>query len=568
MLTALEIKHFVFIEELTVHFKKGMTVLTGETGAGKSILCDALWLALGINADKTFIQTGKSLCTVNAYFNLETLPHVQKWLKEKGYFFIEDKASEVIINHQCCLTRIIPREGRTQALINNKAASIQDLKKLGSLLVALHGQHEQQRLLKLDQQRECLDQYGQYRELVQSVQALYFRYTELKRQNQQFAERVDTQEQQLALLEYQLEELKETNFHPAELEGLDQEQRRLAHAQQVLENGYAAVALMSEAEPVHLFGLFQNIQEYLQKISGLDNRFEAVYKNLEETGIQIKEAELLLRHTLEEVIIDPERLQQVDQRLSQLHALARKHGVSVETLPYLTEKLEKERDALTETKHQLTECKQALKECLANYQPLAQKLTEKRCYFAKKFQDAITQQIQTLGMTGGRVEIRLIPIDSSQTPTRFGYEQVEFYLSAAPGQSLQTIGKGASGGELSRLSLVIQSLIAEVISVPTLIFDEVDVGVGGGVGERIGHLLHTLGKARQVLCITHLPQVAALGNHHYQILKCTDVQRTHTKICYLESDQARVQEIARMLGGININAQTIAHAKVMLGIAI
>jgi DNA repair protein RecN (Recombination protein N) len=559
MLIHLSLEHFLLIDQLELDFNPGMVVLTGETGAGKSVLCDALGLVLGSKADKSIIQLEQSRCTIKAQFDIQSLDGVKQWLKQRKYL---DGA--ISSNHSICdIKRVIPRSGSAQAWVNGKLISIQDLKYLGQLLVNIHAQHDQRQLVEREYQRQCLDKYGQYFDLSERVETLYTQYVELKKQKQALIEQINTQQQQLALLDYQLKELEELQFQPDEIPQLDQEQRRLAHAQSVLENGHAALALMSESESVQVISLLHTIQQYLQKMSGVDNRFDTLYASIQQTVIQLLEIDIALRHTLGEVNINPERLHQVDQRLAQLHALARKHHISVEALPSLMQNLTTEREKLTEAQHTLLLCEQALNVCLKHYQEVSQALSQKRHDYAQQFQKAVTDKIQSLGMEGGQFIVRLVPLETLE-PTRFGRELVEFHLSAAPGQPYQSLARGPSGGELSRLSLVVQMLIAESISVPTLIFDEVDVGVSGGVAERVGRLLQNLSHTHQVICITHLPQVAALGQHHYQVVKYTQEGYTRTKIHYLKTEKDRVSEMARLLGGIDITDHTIAHAQAML----
>jgi DNA repair protein RecN (Recombination protein N) len=565
MLTYLSLENFVFIDELALDFNAGMTALTGETGAGKSILCDALWLALGATCDKTVIQIGKPYCRVQASFNIRAIPQVQQWLIAQGY--MNDEEIEQAESVFCHITRVISPKGRGQVWINHQIAKVKHVQRLGEYLVARHSQHDQQRLLMSEHQRECLDRYGRYADLLQKVADGYTDYTAIKKEQQRLLAQVETQKDQLSLLQYQLDEIEQAALKPNEWEDLSQKQRQLSYAHQVLEKGQEALMLLSEAEPVHLSTLLQSIQQALHKIVHLDNRFESIYNAIMHASIELMEAETALRYTLSEVVVDPEQLRQVDERLFQLNGLARKHGVKVEALDQLTLSLQQEHEHYEQSQAALEACGQALAKCLKDYQGVAAQLTHAREGAATALEQAITEKIQSLGMPGARFKIQLTSLvtgDCSKEPSGFGNERVTFYLSAAPGQPLQSLTKGASGGELSRLSLVIQTLMAESTTVPTLVFDEVDVGVGGSVAEKMGRLLQALSKTQQVLCITHLPQVAVLAQYHYRIEKQTQDQTTVTRVFVLESLAERVQEIARMLGGIHITDKTIAHAKSIL----
>lgn len=555
MLIELTIQHFVLIEQLCLSFEAGMTVLTGETGAGKSILCDALALALGGRVNTSFIQVGQPNCRISAQFTIQALPVVQAWLAQHRL-----SGSS---HHYCCLERLIPRVGRAQASINGYAVSAQSLRELGALLVTIEGQQAHQSLLQQTHQRALLDRYGDNLALLEAVQAHWLRADQLRRQCQTLSADIARQKTQRALLSYQQHELQNLALQPEEFTQLDREQRQLAYAQQMLTQGQSVLTLMSETETVPLMGSLHTAQQHLKKMAALDSRFEPVLSGIEQATIQLEEAQTTLRHTLDHVILDPERLAQVEQRLSQICTLARKHGVKPEDLTLLAAQLQQEWEQLAQLEQALRKCEHQREQCWIAYQSAAHALSHQRAQTATKLQALVTEKIQSLGMTGGQFEIRLVPLDAQQ-PNRWGNEHIEFYFSAAPGQNLQPLAKCASGGELSRIYLAFQALIADSTPVSTLIFDEVDTGISGGTAEVVGRLLQQLSLRRQVLCITHLPQIAALGQQHYQISKVTHDQTTQTHVSPLKNQAARVQEIARMLGGLHITPQTIAHAQEML----
>lgn len=554
MLTDLTIQHFLLIDQLSLDFESGMSAFTGETGAGKSILCDALYVGLGGRADTTVIQQAQENCYIQVKFNIQLLPHVQNWLVQYG------------LNSDwqyCQLERNIPRTGRAQALINGKVVPLQRLKALGELLLVIHGQHGQQDLLKREYQCHWLDHYGDCLSLLESIREQYAHYHQLQAQHRTLSLEVSRLKAEEERLQYQQAELKALAFHSEELTELEPLQRRLSNAQHILESGHTALALIEEAEPAHLNSLLYQVQQILHKITLLDVRFQNAETAIEQAVIQVSEAQAVIQKALSQTLQDPQQLQQVENRLSQIQAIARKYSVQVNELTVLERKVMKECEEATQVERQLQYCEQQLAQCLSNYHELAQTLSKRRQKSANRLQRLVTEKIQWLGMKGGQFEIRMIPTHS-QFPTRFGQEHIEFYLSAAPGQSLQALTQCASGGELSRVHLALQALTAETMPVPTLIFDEVDVGMGGSTAEMAGRLLQQIGERRQIICITHLPQVAALSQHHYQIQKLTQQQATQTQVCRLDTQALRVQEIARMLGGIQITSQTIAHAEEML----
>jgi DNA repair protein RecN (Recombination protein N) len=554
MLAHLSIQNFTLIDTLELEFKAGMTVLTGETGAGKSIIIDALSLALGARTDISIIKHGTERCAISASFHIAQLPAAQQWLIEH----------ELDNEHDCLLRRVIGQDGRSRGSINGQTVPLQMLRELGHLLVSIHGQHEHQTLLKTDKQRSLLDAYGGHISLVKNLQTLYSRWrktqeqlTSLQTQNTQKTARYE-------LLTYQVKELEKLGLQAEELAALDTEQRQLAHADELLQTCQNTLNLISENDEINLLNLLNTAHNQLSHLQKLDNKLSTVADLLNNAIIQTEEADNELRHYLDKIELNPERLQFVEQRLTQIHEVARKHRVKPEELYALQQTLTTELQQLENSDIQLLQLQQELEQLTHEYQTVATELTQKRQQAAQQLSPLVEKHLHELGMPGGRLQIQFETLlKDSCHPA--GLENIEFYVSANPGQPLQPLAKVASGGELSRISLAIHVLTTQNEATPTLIFDEVDVGIGGGTAEIVGRLLRTLGKSAQVLCVTHLPQVASQGHQHLQVSKMLDTQTTQTQIKLLDEAE-KIQEIARMLGGVKITSQTLAHAKEMLEI--
>jgi DNA repair protein RecN (Recombination protein N) len=563
MLAYLCIRNFIFIDELAVYFQPGMNVLTGETGAGKSILYQALWTALGGTIRKSIIPVEQASCYIEAQFNLQSLEQVKQWLVQHKYI----EKDQVDNENSCRIVRTISRQGRVQAFVNGRSISLKSLKLLRAQLIRLYGQHDQQRLLTEQYPRECLDAYGDYPEIIGAVKYYYLQHKQFMERKVQLQKNIQEREDNLNLITYQLQELEEAQLEPNEWVALEQEQQQLFSAAHTLEQGHTILLKLTEREPMSIRLELKGIQASLQKLFSIDKRFDASCQSIQEALIHLTEADSALRDVLNQVIIDPERLQQVEERLTKLHALGRKHGVRIDQLFELSNRLQREQEQLKEYQIALQACEEERVEILRKYQSVATQLTKQRARKAAQLEVSITEKIAVLGMQSAQFKIQLNPING-EMPFPWGNEKVIFLLSAAAGQPLQPLSQGASGGELSRLNLIIQSIIGETTAVPTLIFDEVDIGVGGGIGEMMGRLLREISLNHQVLCITHLPQVAAQGHHHYHIEKRIENGKSHTDVKLLENEAQRVQEIARMLGGVYITLETIEHAKVMLGVGL
>lgn len=552
MLTHLGIRDFAIIESLDLDLGEGMTVLTGETGAGKSIIVDALMLALGGRAEGGMIRHGATRAEISASFDLGKVARAREWLEEHDLEGAPD----------CVLRRIITQEGRSKAYINNSSVPLQSLQELGDLLVDIHGQHEHQSLLQRNAQREHLDDYAGHAPMLAELAALHKRWTGSSRELETLLRAQAERETRLTLLRYQVQELDALKLEQDEWPALNAEHARLANVNRLLETGQRSLFALYENEQGSALGLLMQSANELQKLHAYDTRLIKLSELLDGAAIPLQEAVNELRHYLDHLEGDPGRLHKVEQRLADIHDLARKHRVAPGELPDLHRRLAQELADIEGADARLEQLRKEVAAAREAYLVLAEKLSNARADRARELQKQVTARMQQLGMPGGRFEIRLERVTEDQYSAH-GLERVEFLVSANPGQPLKPLNKVASGGELSRISLAIQVITAQSGRIPTLIFDEVDVGVGGGVAEIVGQQLRALSEQRQVLCVTHLPQVAAQGRHHIQVSKETKKEAVKITLRPLGVEERR-DEIARMLGGVKITEQTLAHAGEML----
>jgi DNA repair protein RecN (Recombination protein N) len=550
MLRHLHIRNFAIVETLEIDFEQGMSVLSGETGAGKSILLGALGLTLGDRADSAVIRQGSERAEISASFDTSALPGVNAWLEER----------ELEMDSECILRRTIGADGRSRGYINGQPAPVQSLKELGEQLVDIHGQHAHQSLLKRDVQRQLLDAYAGQLELARDTATSYRRWQKLQQEYDELSRISTERDARQELLRYQVEELEALKLEPDELPRLDQEHGRLANASRLLEGTQAAVIRLYEGDEQSIDSLLEQTLNELRELRDYDSALGSACEMLESATIQIREASGELRHYADALEIDPQQLSQLEQRLSDIHDLARKHRVEPEELSGLQQQLQQELELLDAADTRLQGMQAEIEGAWTAYEKLAQKLSKGRRAAAKKLADAVSANMQELGMSGGRFDVLLQPLEGSGI---HGLEAVELQVSANPGQPLRPLNKVASGGELSRISLAIQVITAGQEGIPTLIFDEVDVGVGGGVAEMVGRELRRLGENRQVLCVTHQPQVAAQGHQHFRISKQSDGAETRTAVEPVEGE-VRVEEVARMSGGVEITEQTLEHARELI----
>lgn len=552
MLSHLYIRDFAIVPRMELGFEPGLTVLTGETGAGKSILIDALTFALGERADSTMVRHGCEQTEIIASFELPADHDAARWLERH----------ELFDDRECVLRRVIDLNKPSRAYINSRPVPLQMLRELGDLLVDVHGQHEHQSLLKRGIQRQILDDYAglteQARTLADHYETLRGLESRLEALRRQSADRGA----RLELLQYQARELEALDLEENEVPRLEEEHRRLANGAELLQGVQAvAYALYDDEENALSTALAQALNR-LQDLSEHDPRLGDTIRLLNEAAINIDEAASQLHHYSDGLELDPQRLAWLDERLALLHDLARKHRVRPEELPAVLARLQQELADMEDADTSLARLEQELHEARERYDALARTLSKERRRAAESLGEAVSGHMQELGMPGGVFRVELIPLADGEISAG-GLERTEFLVSANPGQPARPLTKVASGGELSRISLALQVVIAGLGRIPTLIFDEVDVGVGGGVAEIVGRQLRELGRTRQVLCITHLAQVAAQGDRHLQVSKRRRGDTTETVVQPLPEPE-RVQEIARMLGGVQINQATLAHAEDML----
>jgi len=550
MLTQIQVRNFTIVDELDLDLHDGMTVLTGETGAGKSILLDALMLALGTRADTQTIRHGCDRADVTAEFNLIELPHVKQWLKSQ----------ELDAGDDCFIRRTINSEGRSKGFINGLPVAMQSLRDLGELLVDIHGQHAFQSLLKKEYQRQALDNFANHDDLVSDVYTRYKHWKKLDSERATLSKNKAERESRLELLEYQTRELSDLALEENEYQSLEEELYRLSNLTKILETGKGVTFSLDNDEASSLSNQLSALIRELEDIQQFDTAISNATSMLIEGSVAIKEAASDLSHYLDSLDTDPHRLEYVNERFSLTHDLARKHHCNPQDLFGLYAQLDAELTSLRSTAEQSMSMDNLIEEAETQYRHSASKLTKQRQTAATSLSKAITKNMCLLGMKSGVFEAVLLETDNLSA---HGLEKIEFRVSTNPGQPLKPLTKVASGGELSRISLAIQVITASKASIPTLIFDEVDVGIGGGTAEVVGQLLKKLSLKKQVLCVTHQPQVAALGHTHLHVSKTSTKNSTKTTIVTLENEQ-RTDEIARMLGGINITEQTISHAREML----
>lgn len=551
MLTHIYIRDFAIIDELDLELQSGMTALTGETGAGKSILLDAIGLVLGDKADSTTVRHGTEKAEIILSVDTQNTPAAQQWLQQQ----------ELAQNDALCLLRrVISTQGKSKAWINGVPCTLTQLRELGELMVDIHGQHEHQSLMKRDMQRQLLDDYAQNHEVLQqifyqwsAVKTLQERLTHLNTQQQQHQER-------LHLVRFQLQELDQLALQENEWHHLDEELSILSNSGELRSVAEWSFHQLYESEP-SLYSQLTQIQQSLSQQSTLDQRLTGPLELLTSAQIQVQEAAITLRDYAEDLDINPERLHWVEQRIADIRQLARKYRWEVTDLTQHHKRLQTELAQLEGSDYDLEAVQIRLKAAQAEYFKIAQVLTQTRSKAADELSLGVTQAMQPLGMQGGQFKIAVLT--TPEHMSQYGSDQIDFLVSANPGQPVKPLIKVASGGELSRISLAIQMIAAQRLTLPALIFDEVDTGIGGGIAEVVGQQLRQLGTNRQVLCVTHLPQVASKAHSHYKVTKAKTANSTSTAIEVLKDEQ-RVLEIARMIGGIEITAATKALAQEML----
>ena len=547
MLLNLNIQNFALANDLDIEFENKMSVVTGETGAGKSIMLDALSLSLGNRADTKMITAGADRAEINATFDISSNESVKQWMIEHD---LED-------NSTCILRRIITIEGRSKGFINGVPSTLSDMSYLGNLLVDLHSQHEHQSLLVRDNQRRLLDEFGGHQSLVKEIGIIYQLCQSQEKKLKNLLSNLGKESSKLQLLEYQLDELQALDLKEDEVALLETEQKRLSSSEDILRNCNDAINLCRSNDTNNIVGMLARVIELLSVID--DPKVRGVAELLNSSQIQVEEASDDLQSMIGNIIVDPERLSMVEKKLSSIYDIARKHHVKANHLLTVTKDIEKEIASLKNIDTEVDMLEAQLSQCRKKYQEVASKLTEKRTRQGLALQSAVTEKLRQLGMTEANFEVSLKtkPADSVYTN---GVEDVEFLITTNKKYAARSLNRIASGGELSRISLAIQVVTANTSRIPTLVFDEVDVGIGGATAEVVGALLRDLGTKTQIICVTHLAQVAAKGNQHLRVNK----QEDGIQVTPLNRSR-RVKELARMLGGIELTEQSIAHAEQILG---
>jgi DNA repair protein RecN (Recombination protein N) len=552
MLTSIQVRNFAIIDEVEIEFRGGMTVLTGETGAGKSILVDAMGLVLGERGGSGLVRVGARRAEFVADFNLADLPTAREWL-----------AGQMLdLDDECNLRRVISADGRSRAFINGNSVPLQSLKALGELLLDIHGQHFHQSLGRNEVQRGLLDYYGGLVELAVQTRNAYEQWKAVAGKLSAIRAADSDRSSRLDLLRFEFAELEALALDTGEFEHLLQERSRLQNSTKLAEGVSTSIHNLFEAEQRNVQTLVADVVRRLEDLAGLDTDLEAPVAMLQEAAIQISEATEALQRYGEELDMDPGRYDAVEERLDAITSVARKHRIEPEEIAEFQARLAGELHDLEHAEERGEELEKAVAEAESRYRQAAGKLSEGRGQAAGRFSKDVTAAMEGLGMPGGQFQAR-VGKSSSDDPRAVGLDDIEFLISANPGQDLKPLSRVASGGELSRMSLAIQVIASDGSQIPTMVFDEVDSGVGGGVAEMVGLRLRELGQSRQVFCVTHLPQVASLGDNHFRIMKISDGKTTRTGIDHLSGNE-RVDEIARMLGGVEITERTRDHAAEML----
>ncbi|MBF7729529.1 DNA repair protein RecN [Pseudomonas sp. N040] len=555
MLIHLAVNNFAIVEHLDIELQRGMTVITGETGAGKSIMLDALGLALGDRTDSGVVRPGSDKADILASFDLTEIPEARQWLAQR----------DLDQDGPCILRRVITAEGRSRAYINGSPCPQADLKALGELLIDIHSQHEHQSLLKTDTHRRLLDEFAGASELARQVQLAAQRWRQTSQELERLSSNSDEQRARHQLLSYQVEELENLALGDNELEQLEQDHRTLSNAEQLLAACRQVLELCSESDAGNVLSALTTSLQRLNAFPGQTGAIHETANLLASAQIQVEEAVGELNRFLDHFDADPQRQQILEERLDAIYSLARKHRIKPAELSGLQQHLLEELDGLNAGDQAAEQLQSELAAFARHYQEKAAELSQLRQGAAARLSAAVEREMQRLGMPGGRLGIEL-PATSSADPQPGGLEQVEFLVSANPGQPLKALSRVASGGELSRISLAIQVITAQTSRVPTLVFDEVDVGIGGPTAEVVGQLLRQLGEHGQVLTVTHLPQVAAQGHQHLFVHKERGASETRTAVATLDP-HARIEEIARMLGGVDLTEESLAHARKLVDIA-
>ena len=555
MLLSININNYTLVESLEIEFSKGTTAITGETGAGKSLVLDALGMALGDRADSDTIRHGKKRAEITAAFDISSTPEAKNWLH----------SNDLDADDQCILRRLYTTEGRSRGYINGQSCTMQQLQTLGDMLTDIHSQHEHQSLLRRETHRRLLDEYANTTELATEVAASYQQWNSANKQLNNLLEHADELTARKDLLTFQVQELQQLGLENNELGNLEKEQQTLANADQILQDSHSLLAVCDQDES---FNIREGLNRALTILSGLKHRPEALgnaEELLQSSMIQVEEAIHEISNHIDRFEANPQRLQQVEERLSAIFQLSRKHRVNGDQLAETLESLEAELQELKGGGESIETLQEELSKLADKYSAKSAKLSKQRTKAATVMANEINQQLQLLSMEGAELVVSISPLSEGEFRAT-GNEDIEFLIATNPGQPHKPLQKIASGGELSRVSLAIQVVAAAHSEIPTLVFDEVDVGIGGSTADVVGQLLKQLGDRGQVISVTHQPQVAAHAHHHYRASKVVETNSAESLMTPLDNQQ-RVEELARMLGGAKVTDQTLSHAFELLSLA-
>jgi DNA repair protein RecN (Recombination protein N) len=552
MLVNLTIIDLAVVKSLDLDLAKGMSALTGETGAGKSILLTALGLALGDRADSGYVRPDCKRAEINLEFDLTDVPLAQQWLKDHD---LDDE-------EHCLIRRVVSDDGRSKATINNRPVTLQTLQELSEKLVQIHGQHAHLTLLNTDEQRRLLDAFGKNQPLLDKVNDCYRQWHKANKELENLNKANTDQSQREEFLRYQIEELQHLDLQNYNYAALSEEHDKLANLENILFIGQRQIDSLYENDQLSVNQMLNQSVSEITQIAQYAPELNAISAMLSEAQIQTEEAALELRRFIKAQEADPQRMSILENQIAVIQKLSRKHHVSPEELPELAENLERELHGLTHSGERITALTLQTENLLKQYQQFASELSLIRRQQGTKLQQQISVMVKELGMPQGEFLVDCSTL-ADNTPKLNGKDKIEFLVCANPGLPPKPLSKVASGGELSRISLAIQVTTSSDNTTPTMIFDEVDSGIGGGIAEIVGQKLRSLGLGRQVLCVTHLPQVAAQAHHHLYVEKNNQTDITSSTVRLLENEE-RVEEIARMLGGVTITENTRAHAREML----
>lgn len=550
MLAHIHIQNYILVKNLSIDFENGLNILTGETGAGKSLWMDAVMIALGARTDASVIRHNADSCSITVTFDITQNTAAKQWLQEHD---IED-------DETCLIRRVIYKNKASKTTINGQPCTLQTVKSLAPLLLSIHGQHHHQSLLKNDAHRQMLDSYADNQKLLNQIGSIVSDYDTNQKEIDQLKQKSQTQQDEIALLKFYQQEIETLQLQPGDWEIINEKHQKLHNSQSLMEDISAAQNYL-QSDNQSILDQIEKVQQHINHALRYDKKLQPIETILNESHINLSEAISELNHYCDSLDTDPNSLAEVESKLSAMHNIARKHHIEPTELLDFQQSLSDKIDKLENLDMHLIDIENQQKQLLEQYHNLAEKLTAQRKKAAKKLQKLLTEDMQMLGMEGGTFTIQCVK--QAHAVHRYGQEQIVFEVSTNPGQPIKPLQEIVSGGELSRLSLALHRHLAEKNQQPTLIFDEVDTGIGGKTADKVGALLKGLSDQYQILCITHLPQIASLADQHFRAEKQSTKDDTQTMILPLDRDQ-RIEELSRMLGGVNITKAIRDHAEQLL----